>query len=45
MLGLCTRLAALGGAAFMLAVVLVQFPWPTVYPPGRPRPDTRVVGQ
>ena len=31
-LGLCTRLAALGGAVFMLFVVLTQFPWPTVYP-------------
>jgi uncharacterized membrane protein YphA (DoxX/SURF4 family) len=33
MLGFCTRLAALGGAAFMINVVLTQFPWPTVYPP------------
>ncbi len=33
MLGLCTRLAALGGAGFMVMVVLTQFPWPTVYPP------------
>lgn len=33
MIGLCTRLAALGGAAFMVMVVLTQFPWPTVYPP------------
>lgn len=32
MLGLCTRLACLGGAAFMINVVLSQFPWPTVYP-------------
>jgi len=32
-LGLCTRLAALGGAAFMVFVILTQFPWPTVYPP------------
>ena len=31
-LGLCTRLAALGGAIFMVNVVLTQFPWPTVYP-------------
>lgn len=36
MLGLCTRLAALGGAAFMVMVVLTQFPWPTVYPPAPP---------
>lgn len=32
MLGFCTRLAALGGAAFMFNVCLSQFPWPTVYP-------------
>ncbi len=32
-LGFCTRLAALGGAAFLFTVVLVQMPWPTVYPP------------
>jgi uncharacterized membrane protein YphA (DoxX/SURF4 family) len=32
MLGFCTRLAALGGACFLLNVVLSQFPWPTVYP-------------
>lgn len=32
MLGLCTRLAAFGGALFMLNVVLSQYPWPTVYP-------------
>ena len=31
-LGLCTRLAALGGACFLVNVVLSQFPWPTVYP-------------
>ena len=31
-LGLCTRLAALGGACFLINVVLSQFPWPTVYP-------------
>jgi uncharacterized membrane protein YphA (DoxX/SURF4 family) len=33
MIGFCTRLAALGGAAFLFTVVLVQMPWPTVYPP------------
>ncbi len=33
MLGFCSRLAALGGAAFLFSVVLVQMPWPTVYPP------------
>ena len=32
LLGFCTRLAALGGAIFMVNVVLSQFPWPTVYP-------------
>ncbi len=31
-LGFCTRLACLGGAAFLFNVVLSQFPWPTVYP-------------
>ncbi|MDO5308555.1 MAG: DoxX family protein [Planctomycetia bacterium] len=31
-LGLCTRLAALGGVCFLINVVLSQFPWPTVYP-------------
>jgi len=33
MLGLCTRLACLGGAAFLVSVLMNQFPWPTVYPP------------
>ena len=32
-LGFCTRLAALGGAGFLFMVVLVQMPWPTIYPP------------
>ncbi len=32
MAGFFTRLAALGGAAFLTFVVLSQFPWPTVYP-------------
>jgi uncharacterized membrane protein YphA (DoxX/SURF4 family) len=36
MLGLCTRLAALGGAAFMFFVVLTQPSWPTIYPPAPP---------
>jgi len=31
--GFCTRLAALGGAAFLVSVLLVQPPWPTIYPP------------
>jgi uncharacterized membrane protein YphA (DoxX/SURF4 family) len=34
--GCCTRLAALGGAAFMGFIVLSQFPWPTIYPPPPP---------
>jgi uncharacterized membrane protein YphA (DoxX/SURF4 family) len=33
MLGLFTRLAALGGAAFMLFVILTQPSWPMIYPP------------
>jgi uncharacterized membrane protein YphA (DoxX/SURF4 family) len=32
-LGLFTRLAALGGAAFMCFVVMTQPAWPTIYPP------------
>jgi len=39
MLGLCTPLAALGGACFMCFVVLTQPAFPTVYPP-----DSHVVG-
>lgn len=35
-LGLCTRLAALGGGAFMFMVVLTQPGWPTIYPPAPP---------
>jgi uncharacterized membrane protein YphA (DoxX/SURF4 family) len=31
--GLCTRLSALGGAAFMIFILLTQPPWPTIYPP------------
>ena len=33
MLGLCTRLACLGGGAFLIAVLLTQPHWPTIYPP------------
>jgi len=33
LLGLFTRPAALGGAAFMFFVLLTQPPWPTIYPP------------
>jgi uncharacterized membrane protein YphA (DoxX/SURF4 family) len=33
LIGFCTRLAALGGAGFLFMVVLVQMPWPTIYPP------------
>lgn len=32
-LGLCTRLACLGGGAFLISVLLTQPPWPTIYPP------------
>ena len=32
LIGFCTRLAALGGVAFLINVCLSQFPWPTVYP-------------
>jgi len=35
-LGLCTRLAALGGGMFMLFVVMTQPAWPTIYPPDPP---------
>jgi uncharacterized membrane protein YphA (DoxX/SURF4 family) len=31
--GLCSRLASLGGAAFLVSVLLTQPPWPTIYPP------------
>lgn len=34
--GLLTRWAALGGAVFLLSIVLAQPPWPTVYPPDPP---------
>ena len=33
MLGLCNRLACLGGGAFLISVLLTQPPWPTIYPP------------
>lgn len=36
MLGLFTRLAALGGAGFLAFVVATQWPWPTVVPPTPP---------
>lgn len=36
LLGLFTRLAALGGAAFMCFVVMTQPAWPTIYPPDLP---------
>ena len=36
LLGLCTRLAALGGAAFMACVVMTQPAWPGIFPPIRP---------
>ncbi|MBN1591595.1 MAG: DoxX family membrane protein [Pirellulales bacterium] len=31
--GFCNRLACLGGAAFLVSVLLTQPPWPTFYPP------------
>ena len=33
LLGFCTRLAALGGGAFLISVLLTQPPWPGIYPP------------
>ncbi len=33
MIGFCNRLASLGGAGFLVAVLLTQPPWPTIYPP------------
>ncbi|MEE8452809.1 MAG: DoxX family protein [Thermoguttaceae bacterium] len=36
MLGLCTRFACLGGAAFLISVLLTQPPWPTIYPHAPP---------
>ena len=36
LLGFCSRLAALGGAAFLVSVLLTQWPWPSVYPPFSP---------
>lgn len=35
-LGLCTRLAAIGGGMFMFFVVLTQPAWPLIYPPDPP---------
>lgn len=32
-LGFCSRLACLGGAAFLISVLLTQPPWPAIYPP------------
>jgi len=36
LLGFCSRLAALGGAAFLVSVLLTQPPWPSIYPPVSP---------
>ena len=33
LIGFCTRLAALGGVAFLISVLLTQPPIPTIYPP------------
>ncbi|MDO4550966.1 MAG: DoxX family protein [Planctomycetia bacterium] len=35
-LGLCSRLAALGGGCFMLMILMTQPPWPSIYPPFHP---------
>ena len=32
LIGFCTRLACLGGAVFLVNVVLTQLPWPLIYP-------------
>ena len=32
LLGFCSRLAALGGAAFLMSVLLTQPPWPSIWP-------------
>ena len=32
LIGFCSRLAALGGAAFLFSVLLTQPPWPTIFP-------------
>jgi len=32
-LGLCTRLAAIGGGVFLMMVLATQPPWPSIYPP------------
>ena len=32
LVGFCTRLACLGGAVFLINVVLTQLPWPLIYP-------------
>jgi uncharacterized membrane protein YphA (DoxX/SURF4 family) len=37
LLGLCSRLAALGGAAFMCFVVMTQPAWPGIYPDDLPQ--------
>lgn len=42
-IGLFTRLAALGGAAFLLTLVLSQWPWPTVYPPDPPSAGSSLI--
>lgn len=36
LVGFCSRLAALGGAAFLVSVLMTQPPWPTIYPPAPP---------
>ena len=36
MLGMCTRLACLGGGAFLISVLMTQPPLPWIYPPAPP---------
>ncbi len=36
LLGFCTRLACLGGVAFLVSVLLTQPPWPTIFPHAPP---------
>ena len=36
LIGFCSRLAALGGAAFLVSVLLTQPPWPSIIPPFHP---------
>ncbi|MDO4573685.1 MAG: hypothetical protein Q4D98_00560 [Planctomycetia bacterium] len=35
-LGFCSRLAAIGGGCFLIAVLMTQPPWPTLFPAAHP---------